>query len=54
VNDSEKSDRLIVPEKPSNKGPSIWGFLDQGLAEMVEGRGLTKGNLVEADEFCTQ
>ena len=54
MNDSEKSDRFIVPKKPLNKGPSIRGFLDQGLAEMVEGRGLTKGNPVEADKLCTQ
>ncbi len=36
---AEKSDSLIVPMKPSNKG---CGALP---AERVEGRGLTKGNL---------
>ncbi len=37
MNDHEKSDRLIVPVKPSNK-PGKPG------AEMVEGRGLPEGN----------
>ncbi len=41
---SEKSDRQIVPEKPSNKAPSSICYA-HGAAEMVEERGLTKGNL---------
>ena len=41
---SEQSDRPIVPEKPSNQAPSIV-VNDHGAAEMVEERGLTKGNL---------
>ena len=43
---SEKSDRPIVPEKPSNKAPSNIAN-DHGAAEVVEERGLTKGNLFQ-------
>ena len=49
---SEKSDRPIVPEKPSNKAPSIV-VNDHGAAEMVEERGLTKGNLLKFDRCRT-
>lgn len=43
----EKSDRLVVPEKsPNNAG--------QPAAEAMEGRGLAKGNAVEADAVPTQ
>ena len=49
---SEKSDRPIVPEKPSNKAPSIIAN-DHGAAEMVEERGLTKGNLLKFDRCRT-
>ena len=43
------SDRTgqCVPEKPSNKAPSIIAEDDHGAAEMVEERGLTKGNLLK-------
>jgi len=37
---AEKSDSLIVPMKPSNKGYGV-----PLPAERAEGRGLTKGNL---------
>ena len=52
--DAEQSDRFIVPGKPLNKGPSISEYGDRGLAEMVEGRDLTKGNLFETGKTCTQ
>jgi hypothetical protein len=50
---SEKSDRLIVPEKPSNKAPSIPITRDHGAAETVEERGLAKGNLLKFDRCRT-
>ena len=37
MNDHGKSDRPVVPAKPSNKAA-------QAAAEMVEGRGLPEGN----------
>ena len=49
---SEQSDRPIVPEKPSNKAPSIIAN-DHGAAEIVEERGLTKGNLLKFDRCRT-
>ena len=49
---SEQSDRPIVPEKPSNKVPSIIAN-DHGAAEMVEERCLTKGNLLKFDRCRT-
>ena len=52
--DAEQSDRFIVPGKPLKKGPSISEYGDRGLAEMVEGRDLTKGNLFETGKTCTQ
>ncbi len=42
-----KSDRPVVPTKPSNKAES-------SAAEMVEGRGLAKGNVVEQNALRTQ
>ncbi len=50
---SGQSDRPIVPRKPSNKGsqPVKTG---RRPAEMVEGRGLTKGNSVESSTHRTQ
>ena len=42
-----QSDRPIVPWKPSNKGLQP-GKTGHRPAEMVEGRGLTKGNSVES------
>jgi hypothetical protein len=50
---SEKSDRPIVPEKLSNKAPSIIDSYDHGVAEIVEERGLTKGNLLKFDRCRT-
>ena len=49
---SEQSDRPIVLEKPSNKAPSIIAK-DHGAAEIVEERGLTKGNLLKFDRCRT-
>ena len=48
-----QSDRPIVPWKPSNKGsqPVKTGHRP---TETVEGRGLTKGNLVESSTHRTQ
>jgi len=48
-----QSDRPIVPWKPSNKGsqPVKTGHRP---AEMVEGRGLTKGNSFESNTHRTQ
>lgn len=37
MNEHGKSDRLVVPEKPSNNATSV-------AAEVVEGRGLREGN----------
>ena len=51
---SEQSDRPIVPEKPSNNVLSTGGYSGHGAAEMVEGRGLTKGNLLKFDRCRTQ
>jgi hypothetical protein len=51
---SEQSDRPIVPGKPSNKAPSAAYGCGHGAAEMVEGRGLTEGNLLEFDRYRTQ
>ena len=42
MNGRRKSDRPIVPGKPSNKGPDA-----SGSAERVEGRGLAKGNRLQ-------
>lgn len=47
MNDIEKSDSVVVPMKPANKGGNI-------LAEQVEGRPLTKGNTYEATADRTQ
>jgi hypothetical protein len=50
---SGQSDRPIVPQKPSNKGsqPVKTG---RRPAEMVEGRGLTKGKSFESSTRRTQ
>ncbi len=48
-----QSDRPIVPWKPSNKGCQP-GETGHRPAEMVEGRGLTKGNSVESSTHRTQ
>ncbi len=42
-----KSDIPIVPGKPSNK-------VERSAAEVVEGRGVTKGNLLEQNALRTQ
>ena len=42
MNDRRKSDRPIVPGKPSNKARAA-----SGSAETVEERGLAKGNLLQ-------
>ena len=42
-----ESDSSIVPEKLSNKDP-------KGAAEAMEGRGLTKGNLLKQNALRTQ
>ena len=47
TNGHRKSDSSILPEKLPNKGP-------QGTAEAMEGRGLTKGNLLEQNALRTQ
>ena len=49
MNGSGKSDRSIVPRKPSNKGCGR-----PRSAEKVEGRGLAKGDSVEQARFWTQ
>ncbi len=49
MNDNRKSDKPIVPKKPSNKGGGR-----PRLAERVEERGLAKGNSVEQTRFWTQ
>ncbi len=46
-NGSGKSDRRVVPEKPSNKA-------ERTAAERVEGSGRTKGNLQEHNALRTQ
>jgi group II intron reverse transcriptase/maturase len=47
MNDSRKSDNNIVPEKPANKEGKI-------SEEQVEGRALTKGNIVTSAAVRTQ
>ena len=47
MNDPRKSDNNIVPEKPANNGSKI-------SAEQVEGRALTKGNIVVPAAVHTQ
>jgi RNA-directed DNA polymerase len=47
MNGRGKSDKVVVPEKPSNKA-------DQTAAEKVEGRTLAKGNSLEDDTLGTQ
>jgi RNA-directed DNA polymerase len=47
MNDRGKSDSLVVPVKPSND-------VGQPTEEMVEGRGLAKGNSTEGNAFRTQ
>jgi len=47
MNDPRKSDNNIVPEKPANNGSKI-------SAEQVEGRALTKGNIVAPAAVRTQ
>jgi hypothetical protein len=51
---SEQSDRPIGPEKPPNKGFFNQGYPGHGPAEVVEERGLTKGNLFQVDKYCPQ
>jgi hypothetical protein len=46
MNEHGKSDRLIVPEKPTNK-------IGKPVAEEVEGRGLAKGNWHQQNTFRT-
>jgi len=50
---SEKSDRPIVPEKLSNKAPSIIGTMITGLRRWWRKGGLTKGNLLKFDRCGT-
>jgi len=47
TNERGKSDSLVVPKKPSNKA-------EGRAAEMVEGRGLAKGNSPEGNALRTQ
>jgi group II intron reverse transcriptase/maturase len=47
MNDSRKSDNNIVPEKPANKKVKTF-------AEQVEGRTLTKGNIIKTAAVRTQ
>jgi RNA-directed DNA polymerase len=47
MNETEQSDRCIVPQRPANKGP-------QGSAESVEGRRRIKGNTPQAATLRTQ
>lgn len=47
MNESGKSDGPVVPTKPSNKTPP-------GVAEVVEGRGTTKGNVGQQNTSRTQ
>ena len=44
---SEKSDRSIVPEKLSNKAPSIMANMTTGLQRWWREGGLTEGNLLK-------
>ena len=44
-----KSDRFVVPKKPTNKEGGI-----PPLAESVEGRSLTKGNPSKRNKVRTQ
>ena len=47
MNDPRKSDNNIVPEKPANNGSNF-------SAEQVEGRALTKGNIMTTAAVRTQ
>ena len=47
TNESGKSDRLVVPEKPPNKA-------ERTAAERVEGSGRAKGNSQERNALRTQ
>jgi group II intron reverse transcriptase/maturase len=47
MNEHRKSDSSVIPEKLPNKDP-------MGAAEAMEGRGLTKGNLLEQNALRTQ
>ena len=47
MDDRGKSDRFVVPTKSPNKAP-------QRAAEVMEGRGRTKGNTPERNAFRTQ
>ena len=47
MNGHRKSDSSIVPKKLPNKDP-------EGTAEVMEGRELTKGNLLEQNALRTQ
>jgi len=47
MNEREKSDMPIVPVKPANK-------VAQAMAELVEGRGVTKGNAELQNTVRTQ
>ena len=47
MNERGKSDSLVVPRKPPNKAR-------RGAAEVVEGRGLAKGNSIEQNALRTQ
>ena len=49
MNGGGKSDRSIVPKKPSNKGGHR-----RPSAERAEGRDLTKENLSRQNKFRTQ
>lgn len=49
MNRPGKSDRLIVPKKPTNKEGGT-----PPLAELVEGRSLTKGNSSKQNKVRTQ
>ena len=51
MNDSGKSDRPVVPTKPLNKTSDASA---KEVAEMVEGRGLAKGNLLEQNTIRIQ
>lgn len=47
MHDTEKSDIVVVPKKASNK-------IGQPMAEMLEGKTVTKGNSEETSATCTQ
>ena len=51
-----KSDRCVVPTKPPNKGAGDppWGLGRPELAEVVEGRRLTKSNPQQPTMLRTQ